>query len=366
MLRLTEYIKETLKGKESRRSGGTVLIWNLTNRCNLRCQHCYASADNLREGELELNDFRRLIPQLKEEGVRFAILSGGEPLLKEELFDIARQLRRNGIGTYLSSNGTMINRENIGKIKENFNYVGISIDGEPEIHDLFRGRKNVFSESLQAIRLCLEEGLKTGIRFTITPSTYRSLPFIFELSEKEQIPKIYLSHLVYSGRGGGLTDLKKDDYREVVRLIMEKAFEYVEKGTPIDVVTGNNDADAVFLFSEFKRRYPHLADSLYEKLRLWGGNQAGVRLINITYRGDVKPDPFFSLILGNVKDKDFKDIWNSNGILTDLRRRPRRLKGRCGACRFIEICNGNSRARAYAVYGDYSQEDPACYIQSTD
>ncbi|MGB9874210.1 MAG: SPASM domain-containing protein, partial [Hydrogenobacter sp.] len=141
-----------------------------------------------------------------------------------------------------------------------------------------------------------------------------------------------------------------------------KAFEYVQKKVPIDIVTGNNEADAVVLYREFTRRYPDLAKDLYERLTLWGGNQAGVRLMNINHRGDVKPDPFFFHSVGNIREEDPVKIWQGNALLSFLRERPRRLKGKCDNCPYLEICNGNSRARAYAVFGDYAQEDPACYL----
>ena len=127
-------------------------------------------------------------------------------------------------------------------------------------------------------------------------------------------------------------------------------------------MTGNNEADAVVLYEKFKERYPEKAEILYENLKIWGGNQAGVRIADIDYRGFVKPDTYFPLKLGNIKEKNFYEIWNSNGILSKLRQHPRPVEGRCKYCRYLEICNGNSRSRAYAVYGNYFAEDPECYI----
>ncbi len=362
MLRITEYIKDAIHGEARRPFNGTIVIWNLTNICNLSCKHCYASANQLKNNRLSSDEISSLIQQLRQTDVKFAILSGGEPLLREDIFDIASELKNAGIKTYLSTNGLLVNEGNIDKIKEQFDYIGISIDGEPEVHDSFRGRIGAFEESLRAIRLCLKNNLRVGLRFTLTENTQRSLPFVFELAEREGIPKIYISHLVYSGRGGDLHDLGKEDYKRAVEFILNKSFEFAEKNIPIDVVTGNNDADAVMLLNEFKRRYPELSGRLYERLRLWGGNQAGRRLLNIDSEGNVKPDPFFSDTIGNVRMRSFCEIWNSNGILSRLRETPRKLKGKCGDCEYIEICNGNSRARAYAQYGDYFAEDPACYI----
>ncbi|WP_293445463.1 radical SAM protein [Persephonella sp.] len=362
MLRITEYIKKTLKGEKIKPFPGVILIWNLTNVCNLFCQHCYSSANTVRTGEPTLEDIKAQIPYLKKAGVRYLILSGGEPLLREDIFDIARLFNESGFITTLSTNGILVSEKNIDRIKENFSYVGISIDGDEETHDRFRGMKGAFKRSLNGIRLVLQAGIKTGMRFTITSQTYRSIPYIFKLAEKENIPKIYFSHLVYSGRGRNLSQAEKEEYKKIVYQIINKAFEYVEKGIPIDIVTGNNEADAVLFYKIFKERYPEKAELLYENLKIWGGNQAGVRIADIDYRGFVKPDTYFPLKLGNIYEKDFYQIWNSNGILSKLRQHPRPVKGKCEECSFLDICNGNSRSRAYAVYGDYFAEDPECYI----
>jgi len=363
MLRMTEYLRDVLSGKEVRvYHEGVTLIWNLTNLCNLYCRHCYSSANTTREEKLETEEVWRLIPQLKEVNVRFVILSGGEPLMRGDIFDIAEAIKGNGLKTYLSTNGLLVDEATIERIRSSFEYVGISIDGEPDAHDSFRGKKGAFEKSLKALRLCRASGIKVGLRFTLTEANYTSLPFIFELAEREGIPRIYISHLVYSGRGRGLSGIQKEMYLKAMEHILNKVFYYVENRMPIEVVTGNNDADAVLLLREFSRRYPDLSGRLYERLRQWGGNQAGVRLMNINFLGEVRPDPFFPEAIGNVREKGLQEIWNSNSLLSFLRERPRRLKGRCGACPYIDICNGNSRARAYAVFNDYLAEDPACYI----
>jgi len=362
MLRITQYIKDTLHRNALIGFQGTILIWNLTNRCNLYCKHCYSFANQSKTDELLEEEIHNLIPQLREIGVKFAILSGGEPLLREDVFAIATKLKEEGIKTYLSTNGLLIDENNIDSIKEHFDYVGISIDGEPDVHDIFRGKRGAFERSIQSIRLLKDKGVKVGVRFTLTPFTQKSLTYIFDLVEGEGIQKLYVSHLVYSGRGKRLSDLERQTYRSSVDFIISKAFEYVEKGKDIEVVTGNNEADAVLLYQKFKERYGSLADDLYQRLMTWGGNQAGVRLLNIDYKGNVKPDPFFQHSLGNVKEKKLKEIWNGNGLLSFLRERPRKVKGKCENCNYIQICNGNSRARAYAVFSDYTQEDPACYL----
>jgi radical SAM protein with 4Fe4S-binding SPASM domain len=362
MLRITEYIKKTLEGKEITPFRGKILIWNLTNACNLFCQHCYSAANTSRAGEISLQEIEKQIPYLKKAGVKVLILSGGEPLIREDIFDIANLFNKNGFVTTLSTNGLLINQNNIDQIKKHFSYVGISIDGDKETHDRFRGMPGAFEKSMEAVRLVKDAGIKTGIRFTLSSQTEKALPFIFELAEKEKIPKVYISHLVYSGRGRHLTQTEKEKYKKDVEFIIEKAFYYVENSIPIDVVTGNNEADAVVLYSIFKEKYPEKADLLYKNLLKWGGNQAGVRIFDIDYRGYVKPDTYFPYKIGNIYEKDFYQIVNSNGIMTKLRQHPRPVKGKCEKCQYIEICNGNSRSRAYAVYGDLFAEDPDCYL----
>ncbi|WP_457600745.1 radical SAM protein [Hydrogenivirga sp.] len=362
MLRVSEYIRKALSDEPYRPFPGVILIWNLTNRCNLYCKHCYSSANQETEGELNLREIEKVAEDLVRERVRFAILSGGEPLLREDIYDISALLREKGIKTYLSTNGLLINRENVRRIKDSFDYVGISIDGTPDVHDRFRGRRHAFEDSLNAIRLCQREGIKVGLRFTLTPQTADSLPFIFDLAQEIGVPKLYISHLVYAGRGRRLGDVERREYAEKVEFIIDQALTFHERGLNIDVVTGNNETDAVVLYRKFKERYPERAHRLYEILRTWGGNQAGVRLVNIDHRGNVKPDPFFFHSVGNLREKSFSEIWNSNGLLTRLREHPRRIEGRCSECAYLEVCNGNSRARAYFSTGNYFGEDPACYL----
>lgn len=364
MLRITEYIKDALYGKRFEARDGNILIWNITNTCNLYCHHCYSSANQHKVDEPTTEDLIKVAEKLPALGIKFAIISGGEPLLRKEIFQIAKILREKGIRTYLSTNGLLVSQY-IKDIKENFDYVGISIDGEPEIHDFFRGRKGAFSQSFKSITDCLKENIKVGLRFSITKLNVKSLKFIFELVEKEEIPKLYISHLVFSGRGRKTYSIEdKKEYRNIVNFIIQKAFDYVERGLKIDIVTGNNEADSVILYEEFKRRFPNSAQNLYERLLTWGGNQAGVKLMNIDHRGNLKPDPFFFHSIGNIKDDKTIETWKKgeNEILKFLRQKPRRIKGKCSVCPYINICNGSSRPRAFAVFNSYFEEDPACYI----
>jgi radical SAM protein with 4Fe4S-binding SPASM domain len=371
MFRLSNLLKSVVENKPSRVLDGSIAIWNFTNRCNLSCLHCYSKADLDSKDTLSTEHIMDTLPKLKANGVKFIIFSGGEPLTRKDLFDIAARCKELGIITYLSTNGLYVKNSNAQKILDTFDYVGISIDGSPKIHDKFRGLEGSFVESMKAVDLLNSFGKKkVGIRFTITKDTYDDLEFIFELAQKHNIPKVYISHLVYSGRGldNLEMDLSKEQRKKAVDFIIDKAFEYYENGTDIEIVTGNMEMDAILFYEKFKAKYPQYANEMLARLKAWGGNSAGRKLLNIDSEGFVKPDPFFPEKIGNILHQNFSDIWTNNptNLLQKLRVYPRELKGICSDCEYLDICNGGSRARAYAIYGDMWESDPSCYIKDKE
>jgi len=367
MFRLTNLLNSVIENKKPRVLDGSIAIWNFTNRCNLSCMHCYSKADLDALDTLTTDKIMDTLPRLKENGIKFLIFSGGEPLTRKDIYEIAAKCKEIGIITYLSTNGLYVGQKNAKKIIDTFNYVGISIDGSEKIHDHFRGLDGSFRESMKAVKLLNSfEGAKVGIRFTITKETYDDLEFIFDLAEKENIPKVYISHLVYSGRGldNLEMDLTKEQRRTAVEFILNKAFEYRESNRDIEIVTGNMEQDAILFLELFGKKYPKLKQEMKKRLISWGGNSAGRKLLNIDSEGNVKPDPFFPQTIGNIFESDFSDIWTNNPsqLLQNLRQHPRNISGKCTECDFINICNGGSRSRAYAIYGDMWAEDPSCYL----
>lgn len=366
MFRLSNLIKSTLEDTKSRSLKGSIMIWNFTNRCNLLCHHCYSKADAKEKDTLSFEQIKQTIPKLKKAGVNFVIFSGGEPLLRKDIFDIAEVMKENKIMTYLSTNGLYINEKNVQQIIDTFNYIGISIDGIEEVHDYFRGQKGSYRKSINAIKLIQSYGGNAGIRFTLTKETQDSFYKMFELCEELKVNKLYISHLVYSGRGKENLDIdiSKQQRKKYVEYIINKAFEYYENGKDIDLVTGNMEMDAIMLLNKFKERFPTKVEILETKLKTWGGNSAGNRLGNMDWLGNVKPDPFFPFLIGNYLTTPFDEIWTSkqNELLNKLRQTPRQIKGKCAQCKYIDICNGGSRSRAYAISGDLWEEDPSCYL----
>ncbi len=370
MFRLSNLIKSVTEGKKERVLDGSIIIWNFTNRCNLACHHCYSYADPKSEDFLSTEFIINSIPELLKAGIRFVIFSGGEPLIRKDIFKISQAMKDAGIITYLSTNGLYIDEKNVDNIISTFNYIGISIDGIEEVHDEFRGLKGAYKKSLAAIALIQRHGGNAGIRFTITNETKESFYSIFELAEKIGVDKIYISHLVYSGRGldNLKIDISKEERRVFVEFIIDKAFEYIRDGKDIDIVTGNMEMDAILFLEKFSQKYPELRDEMTKRLKNWGGNSAGRKLGNIDWMGRVKPDPFFHFYIGNMTERPFSEIWldKDNEMLTKLREHPRDISGICADCNVIDICNGGSRTRAYAISGDLWAEDPSCYMKEEE
>jgi len=370
MFRISNLIKSVTNGQQERSLGGDIIIWNFTNRCNLSCHHCYSYADPNSKDFLTTEFILDSIAELKKAGIKFVIFSGGEPLIRKDIFQIADAMREARITTYLSTNGLYIDEKNVDAIIKTFNYIGISIDGIEEVHDEFRGLKGAYQKSLAAIALIQKHGGNAGIRFTITNETKESFYSIFELAEKIGVNKIYISHLVYSGRGleNLKIDISKEERRKFVEFTINKAFEYIKDGRDIDVVTGNMEMDALFFLKIFSKKYPHLKDEMVKRLKKWGGNSAGVKLGNIDSLGRVKPDPFFPYFIGNMSKTPFSEIWlgRDNDMLNKLRQFPRKIGGYCKYCGIIDICNGGSRSRANTIYDDLWAQDPSCYLDEDE
>ena len=372
MFRISQYMEEiahpTPLGPK-RNPPGPVVIWNLIRRCNLTCKHCYSiSADKDFPGELSTQEVYGVMDDLKRFRVPVLILSGGEPLLRPDIFDVAQ--RAKGLGFYvgLSSNGTLIDESNIRRIAEtDFDYVGVSLDGIRATHDKFRRMQGAFEKSLHGIRLCRDLGLKIGVRFTMTQDNAHDLPGLLKLVEDEGIDRFYFSHLNYAGRGN--KNRKDDAHHQMTREAMDLLFDtcraYQQRGLNKEFTTGNNDADGVYFLHWVEKRFPDKAAHVRAKLAQWGGNSSGVNVANIDNLGNVHPDTmWWHHTLGNVRERPFSEIWmdSSDPIMAGLKAKPRKVGGRCGACAHFDICDGNTRVRAQQLTGDPWAEDPGCYL----
>jgi heme d1 biosynthesis radical SAM protein NirJ len=379
MFRLSQYMHELVAGEAAeprrRRSGPVkpVVIWNLTRRCNLRCRHCYtASADVAFPGELSHEQAMAVLDDLAAFRIPALILSGGEPLSRFDFFALAQRAREACRYLALSTNGTARGGETADRIAEiGFDYVGISLDGIGATNDWFRGRDGAFAEALAGVRACVARGIKVGLRFTMTRDNEAELPRILELCADERIDKFYLSHLVYAGRGDKHRgeDADRARSRAAIALLVERAHRAARAGERFEIVTGNNDADAVWFLRWAETRFPpERVARLRASLEAWGGNSSGVGVANIDHQGRVHPDTYWSgYVAGSVKERPFSAIWTGDdAMLATLRQRPRPLKGRCGACAYQAVCGGNTRIRALQLTGDPWAEDPACFLDDAE
>ncbi|TXI73444.1 MAG: heme d1 biosynthesis radical SAM protein NirJ [Dechloromonas sp.] len=376
MFRISQYLDEVAQPTPigpKRNPPGPVVIWNLIRRCNLTCKHCYSiSADTNFPGELSFEQVCTVMDDLNGFKVPVLILSGGEPLLRPDIYDIAKRAKAQGFYVGLSSNGTLIDENNIDRIAEcDFNYVGVSLDGLGATHDKFRRLDGAFEASLKGIRLCRDLGLKIGVRFTMTKDNAHDLPGLLKLVEDEGIDRFYFSHLNYAGRGN--KNRKDDAQHKLTRwamdLLFDTCWEYQQRGLNKEFTTGNNDADGVYFLHWVRARFPEQAAHVEAKLRQWGGNSSGVNVANIDNLGNVHPDTmWWHHTLGNVKERPFSKIWpdTSDALMAGLKQYPRAVEGRCATCAYLPICNGNTRVRAQQLTGNPWAEDPGCYLSDEE
>ena len=352
---------------------GPVVVWNCTRQCNLHCIHCYAGSSSHAEAPaMNTKQGLQFIQDLAEFNVPVILFSGGEPLLRDDLFELAGHAAHLGMRIALSTNGTLIDAQTADKITETgFAEVGISLDGTSSTNDRFRGKDGAYQEALEGIRACVARDIRVSLRLTITGYNHTQIPDIFSLIEHENIKRVCFYHLAYSGRGNKLReqDLPHSEKRRVLDIIFDRTLEMHKRGHPREVLTVGNHADGVYLYLRAQERGHKEAERIRELLKLNGGNNSGIRIGAVDDKGNVHPDQFWqSYSPGNVLQRKFGEIWMdmSQPVMKGLKNRKHLLKGRCAHCAHLDLCNGNLRVRAEAVHGDIWAEDPACYLSDKE
>lgn len=345
-----------------------IVVWNMTRRCNLDCQHCYICADNEDRSELSTEEAKVFIDDIAEMGCPVLLFSGGEPTLRKDLCELGAYAISKGVRAVISSNGTLITEEMAEDIaKVGFSYVGISLDGAPETHDKFRGKVGAFDDAVRGIRNCLKAGVKAGVRLTLNAANYKELPHILDIVEKEGIPRFCMYHLVYAGRGKEIIDLElpHDETRAAIKLLIDKVVDWEERQIKTEVLTTDNHADGIIVEEFIKECRPERMEDVAKLQKLHGGCSAGRKMANVDYLGDVHACQFWSHVsLGNVRERPLSEIWNdeSHPLLGKLRNMADHLEGpRCSKCKHRTVCGG-CRIRSEAVNGNTWGDDPACYL----
>lgn len=354
---------------EANLSRKPIVVWNSTKACNLRCIHCYYTARAEPDpDELTASEAEAFIDDLAEFGVPVLLFSGGEPLMRPDLYRLGAYAVGRGIRTVISTNGTLIDEESAERIKEaGFSYVGISLDGIGETNDRFRGMSGAFDQALAGFHNCQSAGVRTGLRLTLNKHNVQDLSDILDLLQDEGIPRACFYHLVYAGRGERMRadDLTLAETRAAVDMIFDRTIAFHQAGIDIEILTVDNHADGPYLLRRIARDQPERYDEVLELLRANGGNASGVGIAAVDHRGNVHPDQFWQHhSCGNVRQRPFGEIWTdtSDPLMAGLKDRKPLLTGRCAECQYLDICNGNFRVRAEAVHGDVWAPDPACYL----
>lgn len=347
-----------------------VVVWNSTNRCNLKCVHCYAKANqDLDPKELDTAEAKTMIDDLAQYGAPVLLMSGGEPLVRKDAIELISYARDKGMRPVLSTNGTMIDRVVAQELKDaGATYAGISLDGLQPINDQFRGVQGAYRKALDGIHACMDVGLKVGLRFTINKMNFSELPGIIQMLVDEGIPRACFYHLVYAGRGKGIADadLNSEQARQAMDMLLDGSEMLKKAGREIELLTVANHCDGPYIYLRMKKEGHPLADKALELMRIGGGNSSGVGIGCISWDGTVHPDQFWrEKVLGNIRQRPFSEIWENamgDAFLGQLKNKKQHVTGRCAQCRFLDICGGNIRCRAEAATGDLWAPDPACYL----
>ena len=350
-----------------------VVFWNLTDRCNLSCTHCYSRSGPGRtiEGELSTAEAFGVIDDLADMGVPLILFTGGEPLMRSDIWELARHARSRGLKMALSTNGTLITSEIARKIKESgIEYAGISLDGaRAETHDRFRNSPGAFDQTLRAFSACKEAGLRCGMRVTLTQENKNELGDLVDLALTLGASRFCLYWLVPTGRGSdsyARLQLDRAGVVEALDVLYRKAKE--TDPAAMEFLTVDAPQDCIHLLASMEKDGSEdlvEAKELLESLK--GGCSAGTRVANIDTRGNVYPCQFAradEFLVGNVRDRPFSRIWGdrNNLVLSRFREKEALFGGKCGTCSHRKLCGGGCRVRAHAGNGDFLGEDPFCFV----
>ncbi len=347
-------------------TAGPVVVWNVCRHCNMTCPHCYVAAGaKPSPGDLDTHEAFRVIDDLAEARVTSLIVSGGEPLLRADVFELMAHARARGLSVQLSTNGVLIDEQVAAKLAAiGVSYVGVSIDGPRELNDTYRGLPGGYDKAVRALEHLRGHGLRTGLRTTLTRRNVEELAAMLELA-CQRADRFYVSHLVYAGRGLRMMaeDLTPEQTRASLLWLFERAAELTDVGHPLRIVTGGNDSvGGLFVRWAGQRFGATAAQRVRRLLELRGGNSAGEKLINIDHKGGVHPDQFWqSERLGRVPEQPLADVLR-HPLLRELATREQRLTGRCATCSDRPLCRGSHRERAEAAHGDRWAPDPSCVL----
>jgi radical SAM protein with 4Fe4S-binding SPASM domain len=326
------------EAKTTERFVPLVISYNVTRECNMKCSHCYINATEEKlEGELTTKEAKNVIDQIYQVSSPLLILSGGEPLLRADIFELIKYGSKKGLKMGLGSNGYLIDDKIAKKLKEaGISTVSVSIDSNiPAQHDEFRGVKGAWERAVNACKVLRKHGVLVQVNTTLTHDNYDQIDDIMTLTESVGVENFHLFFLVPTGRGVKLTDISPQKYEDMITNTFAKVHKHRLNVRP-----------------SCAPQFMRIAQNMGLDMRQWiRGCIAGLHYCRIYPNGDITPCPYLPIKLGNLREQTFKEIWFNSPIFNNLRN-PECLKGKCGICEYKIVCGG-CRARAYGLSNDF-------------
>lgn len=326
------------EAKNNERFIPLVVSWNVTRECNMKCSHCYINATEKKlKNELTTLEAKNLMNQIYEVSAPLLILSGGEPLLRPDIFELISYGSKKGLKMGLGSNGSLIGDDIAKKLKEaGITTVSISLDSNiPAQHDEFRGVNGAWEKAVEACKALRRNNVLVQVNTTLTQQNYNQIDDIMFLAQNIGVENFHLFFLVPTGRGTKLTDISPEKYEEMITKTFAKTANHKLNVRP-----------------SCAPQFMRIAKGMNLDMRQWiRGCIAGLYYCRIYPNGDVTPCPYLPIKLGNIREQTFKEIWFNSRVFKDLRE-PNKLKGKCGACEYTALCGG-CRARAYGLSDDF-------------
>jgi radical SAM protein with 4Fe4S-binding SPASM domain len=347
-----------------------LVVWDFTHKCNLGCRHCYSNSGIPSKNELTTKESLMVVDQLADFGVTALAFSGGEPLTRDDFFEVAAHAIKRGLYVSVATNGTLLSKENVKRLKKiGVNYVEVSIDGSSsESHDSFRGVPGAFAKAVDGLKTCVEEDLCACIATTATKSNLGEIPEILDLAAEIGAERFTYFNFIPTGRGKGIRkeDLSPEEREKLMGYLLER----ILKGNKVTILTTAPQLARVALQcqsgkGEIAMSMAHMQTAKVSKRAgaladFIGGCGAGRLYCSISPQGDVHPCVFLPLNVGSLKTQKFGDIWLNSQLFNMLRNRAN-LTGACGKCYYKYICGG-CRARAFAYNNDILSSDPGCTL----
>lgn len=340
-----------------------LVVWNLTNACNLRCLHCYQAAGKPLPDELSLEEKRAVIDELDNEDVVVIAFSGGEPLMARDFFQTASYASAKGMYVSVATNGTLLTPSMVRKLKEaGVKYVEVSVDGAtPKTHDVFRGVEGAWQRTVQGIRNCIEAGIDTVFATTVTRYNFDEFDSMVDLAKRLNVSKMVVFNFIPTGRGREIAqaDLTPDMREELLTKMyhhMANGFQILSTAPQLARICLAAGVEGPMGLAHFgDAKLSHAIRALAEFV---GGCGCGRLYSAIQPNGDVTPCVFIPLVVGNLRRQSFREIWTKSEVFQSLRTREH-LRGACGSCAFKMVCGG-CRARSYGYFGDFNAPDIGC------